>query len=382
MIRNLVWIVSVLFIAACSSGPIKEQPRSLPSVLPSEVTLQVQWWRILAPTKDIETFGQLRPTILDETIYVPTSTGLVIEVNQLGKVLNQTQIASSITAPLVIDNEQILVLTGEGDLKLLDLSYNEVWSLQIGAISTVSAIATPERIFVQTIDGRINAIERITGRLLWVYQDAEPKLTVTGTSEPLLISTARGVALVTGLANGKVVALNLSDGAVIWEYRIARASGKTDVSRLVDVDAKPAFIDGRIVIAGYQGDMVVIEAETGRVLRASEFSSYRSIQSNGDHWYGVNSKSHIVALHPFTLVEQWRSTDFEYRQISEVLIVDDYLYAADAEGFLHVLNAATGQWLTSRHIDWQGTNSDPVAYKDGVLLQGNSTRLKYLVVKE
>jgi outer membrane protein assembly factor BamB len=272
----------------------------------------------------------------------------------------------------------MVAITGEGMALLLDRDYNQLWSFKLNALATEPALMTPERIFIQPIDGRINAIERITGRLLWVFQDAEPNLTLTGTSGPELVRTGVGEAVVMGLSNGKVVALSTVDGAVIWEYRIARSSGKTDVSRLVDVDAHVTQVDERLFLTGYQGDLVAIEAETGRVLQATGFSSYRAIQTNGQWLFGVNAQSHVVALDPFDLSVVWTATDFEYRQLSELLVQDDALYVADIQGYLHVLDSQTGQWLTSRQIDWRGSNSDPVAFAGGVLLQGYSTRVKLL----
>jgi len=350
----------------------------MPAELPDAAELRVDWWHILAAEQTRKAFGQLRPSVDGAIAYVPLASGQVVEIDVEGEILRQTQVSASLSAPLAVDADNMVAITGEGMALLLDRDYNQLWSFKLNALATEPALMTPERIFIQTIDGRINAIERITGRLLWVFQDAEPNLTLTGTSGPELVRTGVGEAVVMGLSNGKVVALSTVDGAVIWEYRIARSSGKTDVSRLVDVDAHVTQVDERLFLTGYQGDLVAIEAETGRVLQATGFSSYRAIQTNGQWLFGVNAQSHVVALDPFDLSVIWTATDFEYRQLSELLVQDDALYVADIQGYLHVLDSQTGQWLTSRQIDWRGSNSDPVAFAGGVLLQGYSTRVKLL----
>jgi outer membrane protein assembly factor BamB len=228
----------------------------------------------------------------------------------------------------------------------------------------------------------VNAIERITGRLLWSFQDAEPDLTLTGTSTPVFINTNQGPAIVTGLANGKIVALNVVDGSVVWEYRITRASGKTEVSRLVDVDAQVTNLGDRLIATAYQGDLIVVDTATGQVLQAREFSTYRSIQVDERAWYGVNAKSEIVAMNPSTLEQQWLNSDFTYRQLSELVVLEKYLVVSDVAGYMHVLDKTTGEWLGSRHIDYRGAKTDPVPFADGVLMQGYSTRVKLVTFKQ
>ena len=379
--RLLLTVAASAVMFGCSNGGLREQPVELVDPLPSVVDLKVEWWRILDDEVDVNAFGHLNPTVRGDTIYVPVASGDVYELNSDGKVMHKQHLNEGITAPLVFSDEEVLVLTNNGEAQLYSLDYKPIWSSRLGAISIERPLITEYRIFVQTIDGRVNALERVTGRLLWAFQDAEPDLTITGTSAPVLVETDQGEAIVTGLSNGKVVALSVADGSVLWEYRIARASGSTDISRLVDVDAAATILDDRLIISGYQGDMVVIDVNTGRVLQALPFSSFRSIQSDGERWYGVNSQSHLVAFDPATMNELWNLQSFEYRQLSEVLIDDGYVFVADIKGYVHVVDAETGEWLTSRRIDWKGSNSDPIKYKDGILFQGRASRIKYLTVQ-
>jgi outer membrane protein assembly factor BamB len=377
-LRVLAGILALVTLTACANSGIREKPVAMPAVLPDAAELRVDWMHILGEEQARKAFGQLRPSTDGTIAYVPLASGQVFELDVEGAIKRQTQVSASLSAPLAVDGQHMVAISGEGMALLLDRNYKQLWSFKLNALATEPALMTPERIFIQTIDGRISAIERITGRLLWVFQDAEPNLTLTGTSGPELVRTGSGEAVVMGLANGKVVALSTVDGAVIWEYRIARSSGKTDVSRLVDVDAHVTVIDERLFLTGYQGDLVAIETESGRVLQATGFSSYRAIQTDGQWLFGVNAQSHVVALDPFDLSVRWTASDFEYRQLSELLVQDGLIYVADVEGYLHVLDSQTGQWLTSRQIDWRGSNSDPVAFADGVLLQGYSTRVKLL----
>ncbi|WP_196157695.1 PQQ-binding-like beta-propeller repeat protein [Reinekea sp. G2M2-21] len=369
-------------MTACASGGLNEKPAQLPETLPAKVSLDVQWWHILGDEHAPKSFGQRSPVVYGDHAYVGLAQGDIFKIDLSG---NQTRLGTHgyrITAPLSLNKDQMVILDERGMVSLADLSLQLQWSTPLNALATEPALMTENRIFVQTIDGRVNAIERITGRLLWSFQDAEPDLTLTGTSTPELINTNQGPAVVTGLANGKLVALNVVDGSVVWEYRITRASGKTEVSRLVDVDAQVTNLGDRLIATAYQGDLIVVDTATGQVLQAREFSTYRSIQVDDRAWYGVNAKSEIVAMNPSTLEQQWLNSDFTYRQLSELVVTDKYLAVSDVAGYLHVLDKSTGEWLGSRHIDYRGAKTDPVPFGDGVLMQGHSTRVKLVTFNQ
>lgn len=371
----------MLTISACGSrGGIQEAPVDLPETLPSKADVDIEWWHLLGDDRPRAQLSRLQPVVESDYVYAALDSGALYQLDPSGKKTLLTEQPNGFSAPVSVDENSIAMLTRKGQLVLTDKALNELWSLELGAIALAPALLTQERVFVQTMDGRVNAVERITGRLLWAHQEAEPDLTITGTSAPILVSTPAGDAVVTGLSNGKLLALSVLDGSVLWEYRIARASGKTDISKLADVDATVTQVGNVLVVAGYQGDLVVVDGASGRILQGTDFSSYRNIEVGTESLYAVNDQSHIVSLDATTLSQNWINESFEYRQISNLVVKQGLIYAGDQEGYLHVLDQQTGEWLASRHIDWRGAQSSPVPYLDGVLFQGVSTRLKYVTV--
>lgn len=378
-------LLSALFtsvvLAACASGGLVEQPKALPESLPSEVSVNVEWWHLLSDETNPRALAAMTPVVQQDTVWAATAEGEIFKRSSTGKLVRVGQSAKPLTAPLSVTQTDVAWLDDEGSLTVADHQLVARWQVDLGAVALSPAVFTDQRVFVQTSNGQVQAIERITGRLLWSYGDAEPNLTVTGTSAPVVVDTLQGERVITGLANGKVVALNALDGAVVWEYRIARPTGKTEASRLVDVDAQVVVNDGRVFVAGYQGDLVVIDAETGQVQQGRALSSFRAIALTEKAYFAVNADGTILSLNPTTLETQWQNDDFLYRQPSRVVVVNDHLFVSDEAGFLFVLSAQTGEWLGARHIDWRGARGEPVAYGDGVLLQGNSGRLKYVTAQ-
>ncbi|MHA7879083.1 MAG: outer membrane protein assembly factor BamB [Saccharospirillum sp.] len=368
-------MVAVL-VTGCARGTLREAPAPLPPMdeRPERLRMDIDWWHILVDFNTRVPFHRIAPTLTDEGILTASPLGEVVLLNEAGRFQWRRQVADHITAPLGADDRNLFVMTGDGDLLMLDWQGETRWRTALTAIATAAPLVLPDRIIVQTVDGRVTAVERNTGRLLWVFQDAEPSLTITGTAQPVQVDDL----VVTGLANGKLVALNINDGATVWEYRLGRAQGKTDVSRLVDVDAGVTVVDGLILATGYQGDLLVIEARSGRVLGSKPLSSYRSVTVGDDYWFVVNDQSHVLALDPNTLNEVWRQEQFTYRRLSEAVVWRDNLAVADGNGFVHLLDQATGEWLVTRSVDWTGISTAPVVMGDYLIQQGNSSRIKRL----
>lgn len=378
--RNaLILAALVSLLTACAGGSLREAPAPLPEERPQLVDLRIDWWQMLEERYTEMPFSRIAPLVTERGILTASPLGEVALLSESGKFIWRRQLADQITAPLAADERQMVIMTGNGDVKLFDWEGRELWSTAISALATEAPLLLEDRLIVQTMDGRVMALERNTGRPLWVYQDAEPELTITGTARPLLVDDL----VVTGLANGKLVGLSLADGSPAWEYRIARAQGKTDVSRLVDVDANVTRVGDYLLAAGYQGDMLVLDAASGQVLASQPLSTYRAVIAGQNYWYAVNDQSHVLALDPRSLAVVWTQEQFTYRRLSQVLPWKDKLAVSDADGYVHLLDAETGEWLATRLVDWTGASTAPVALGDDYILQqGNSSRIKRLSFRQ
>lgn len=376
-LSGLLTVVMVaVLLAGCARGTLREAPTPLPAKeeRPELMRMDIDWWHILVDFNTRVPFHRIGPTLTEQGILTASPLGELVLLDEAGRFIWRRQVTDHITAPVGADARNLFVMTGDGEMLMLDWNGQQRWSTALTALATEAPLVLSDRIIVQTVDGRVTAIERNTGRALWVFQDAEPSLTITGTAQPVRVDDL----VVTGLANGKLVALNINDGATVWEYRIGRAQGKTDVSRLVDVDSAITLVDDLILATGYQGDLLVIEARTGRVLGAKPLSSHRSVTVGDQYWFVVNAESHVLALDPNTLDEVWRQEQFTFRRLSEAVVWRDSLAVADGEGFVHLLDQATGEWQVTRSVDWTGISTAPVVMGDYLIQQGNSSRIKRL----
>ena len=57
----------------------------------------------------------------------------------------------------------------------------------------------------------------------------------------------------------------------------------------------------------------------------------------------VNVDDEIIAFDALNGTEKWRNSSFKFRKISELIFIGNNIYFGDLEGYLHKLNAQTGE---------------------------------------
>ncbi|MDT9702614.1 PQQ-binding-like beta-propeller repeat protein, partial [Streptomyces sp. P17] len=86
-------------------------------------------------------------------------------------------------------------------------------------------------------------------------------------------------------ANGRVGVLVVDRGFQAWEETIATPKGSTDLSRLVDVDAKPIVVAGTIYSIAYNGELFALDLRSGQQLWKRDYASFRNMAVSGTVLY-------------------------------------------------------------------------------------------------
>jgi len=130
-------------------------------------------------------------------------------------------------------------------------------------------VAGFEAAVVRSADGRVVVLELDDGSERWIQSETPPALTLNGYSRPLLVSGG----LLMGLDDGRVVALELATGRLIWETVLSVPSGRSEIERLVDIDADIAIDNEGIYVANYQGRAARLEPARGQIVWSSAMSA-------------------------------------------------------------------------------------------------------------
>jgi outer membrane protein assembly factor BamB len=252
----------------------------------------------------------------------------------------------------------VLAGSSEGRLVALEAETGK----QLWVTDVPSEVLSVPRVYddiviVQTVDGTISALRAEDGKRLWLYDRSVPVLTLRGTSTPLV----EGGTVIAGFANGKLAALDVRSGREIWSAAVAIPHGRTELQRIVDLDADPVISSGVLYAGAYQGQLVAVSLQDGRLLWKRDMSIYAGIDVDYSQVVVSDTSSDVWAVDRRTGRSLWKQSDLRQRSLTGPASVDDYIAVGDFEGYLHLLSRSTGAIAGRVFVDSDGIQATPVA---------------------
>jgi outer membrane protein assembly factor BamB len=243
----------------------------------------------------------------------------------------------------------------------------EAWRARV----TSEVLAAPRSaqgvVVVRTSDGRLFGLSTQDGKRLWVYDRTVPVLTLRGSSAPVIA----GSLVVAGFDNGRLVALNLKDGVPVWEKSVASPKGRSEIERLVDIDADPVVDNAVVFVPSYQG-VSALELATGRLLWRRDLPSHAGLTVDGAYVYVTDEHSQIWALDRNNGNTLWKQDQLRARKLTAPAAVDRVLAAGDFEGWLHWIAKDDGRLVGRSRVDDAGLRSAPLSAGGAVYVYGNA----------
>lgn len=187
----------------------------------------------------------------------------------------------------VVDGDNLLMGTRGGSLLSIDKRHgNSVWRWEHNAVFESPGAVSDGVLYIGDLEGHMHAVDVASGKALWTYHDEAEVLgqphveddkvyysnasntlvalnrkdgslawryredppsgvTVRGVSSPLVA----GGQVIVGFSKGVLVALDRDSGAAIWRQQVA------EEARNMDLDATPALIDNKIIVAAVSGPL-------------------------------------------------------------------------------------------------------------------------------
>ncbi len=361
--RRILPILLLALVAACSKDKDPDHPAKLVA-FPETLKIQKVWSASVGGSKVPLRLG-LGLSVAGNTVYAAGEKGEVGAFNlQNGHRQWEVRTKLPLGGAVGFGDGRIIVGSTDGDVVALDAqSGKQLWSTNVAAEILAAPAVASRVVLVRGVDGKLHGLSMSDGHELWQQQQTVPKLSLRGTATPAVA----GEVAITGFDNGRVVASSLSDGASVWETQLQIPAGKTDIDRLVDVDA-PAHVDGNdVYVVGFQGKVAMMALDSGQIWWSHDTSSYRDLALDDVNVYVSTSAGEVVALNRRTGVEVWRQKALAHRGLSGPAVAGDAIVVADYQGYVHWLNRASGA-LMGRIRAGKVRFTNPPVYADGVLL--------------
>lgn len=326
-----------------------------------QVTISRVWEKDVGDGYDKQ-YLKLNPIHSNDRIFVAESSGDVLAIDRTsGKQLWSTDTDSDITGGPGAGNNLVSVGTGKAEVITLSADSGEIlWRTRVTSEVLAAPQVAGEYILVRTIDGKIFGLNAADGNRMWVYERSVPALTLRGTSAPVV----SGDYVITGFDDGRLVAIELQTGKPVWEARVALGSGRSELERMVDINAEPIIVDDIIYVATFQGRVAALDLLTGRILWTRDISSYAGLCVDKNAVYVTDDDSAIWALDRLTGVSIWKQDKLHARAVTAPESIGEMVVVGDLEGYLHWMNKSTGEFVARNQISSKKIIAPPVAVEN------------------
>lgn len=325
-------------------------------------------WSVSTGDGSGEQLLRLTPAVVDERVFVATLDGHLSAYNiKNGEQIWNTETSQKITAGPGIGSGLVLAGTRSAEVIAHRADNGEaVWSTKLSSEVLSVPEIRKEVAIIRTSDGRVTALNLENGEKLWDFYKKEPSLTLRGTSKPLIVNDS----VISGFDNGLLVAISLSDGRELWQRRVAVARGRTELERVVDLDADPVISDGIVYAAAFQANIASINVLDGQLIWQRELSSHAGMAVSDSQLYITDSSSQVWALHVRNGASLWRQDQLQYRTLTAPVVFGDYVVVGDFEGYIHWLNQDNGEVVARMRGDSDGFSVRPVVAGETLITLG------------
>ena len=378
MLRLIVSLSLTVLLSGCgtiggwfSSDTYEAPPAELVEFTP-EFEPQVVWKTNTGGTDN--EYSDLAAWLQGDAIIAVDDEGEVSSYHaQTGRQIWSVDLDVAVTTGVGGGEGLVFIGSQKGEVIALDETNGEErWRQRLGSEILAPPKAAMGVVAVRTGDGQINGLSLDDGTELWSYQRAVPLLSLRGNSAPMLADDK----VITGYANGKLVALSILDGKVVWEKSVSVPRGRTELARIVDIDAEPVIKEGIIYAVAYHGQLAALDLDTGDKLWARDMSSSSGLDVIVDETvYISDESSYVWALQDGTGDALWRQTQLLRRQVSAPVIVGDYIIVGDFDGYVHWISREDGHFVARKEIAGGAIRSKPVVKDDLVFITGSDGTL-------
>lgn len=338
-----IGLCSLILLGGCSSTSTTKESMVL-APLDALYTLNRNWQvkTDTMPNRDSEGLFFAEDAL---NLYVATATGHLVSLTKepqtrwKDQVVWQSKFASEIVSgPAKLDN-QLIIGTAKGLLISLSTELAQIkWQVQLSSEVMSYPVIAHQTIFTRTVDGKLYAVNAVTGEVIWIVEHEMPTLSLRGSPAVLYFEGVLYVAWESGM----IQALSANSGTLLWEKRIATPKGRTDLERIVDIQASLVMKEGRLIALGYHGKLVSINPLNGQFFFEKSLSGFRDFVVDNERIYVVDDASVLYAFDLFSGASQWTQTAFKGRLVGDLNFYQEDLLVSDGLGYLHWINRVQG----------------------------------------
>lgn len=281
------------------------------------------------------------------------------------------------TEGLYFDNEKGVFFGGnDGRFYSVDLlTGNLDWNYPLNSESTAPPTVQGKYVFHMAMNGTLYAIEKDTGRVLWIKtKTLKSNLTIRGTAQPIF-SDGKVYA---GHSDGVFTAYNAADGAILWERQLS------DKNKFNDIDARPVVTNECILVATYAEALFCLDKQSGATRWVlNEGGSARPISVSDREVYYASENGVIIVDIASGKVKKNHKNKPGVGIPTGAIPYKSWLLVGYSEGPLVLMDKESGEWVDTFYPG-RGVSATPAfdPQAQEVYLVSNQANIYKLKIKD
>jgi outer membrane protein assembly factor BamB len=300
----------------------------------------------------------LKPFFIDGELWVADYEGDVRVVNaESGRVERSFSLEMDLSSGPAVFGDSVLFGTLDGQAVRVDRTTGTVlWRTQLSSEILSTPILRDGIVVARCIDGRIFGLDEETGRRAWIYDRSVPLLTVRGNSDLLV----RGGQVFIGYDDGTVTALRVADGERLWEQRVSIPEGRSELERLSDIDGPLAIVGGDLYAVTRHGRMASLALDSGRIQWVKDIASDSGVSIARTRLAATDIDDTVWMVDRLSGATVWQNETLQRRDLTRPVFQGRFVVVADREGYLHWLDAETGELAARERFGKNAPASAPL----------------------
>ncbi|AGY91619.1 hypothetical protein SPICUR_03115 [Spiribacter curvatus] len=322
---------------------------------------------------------RLEPALFDDRVFAAAADGRVMAFEaDTGERVWRQSLDASITGAVGVGEDGVAVGTADAQVILMDASSGEVqWRRGVSSEVLAPPAVGQGSVVVRTGDGGVFALDAESGQQRWLYRRNVPALSLRGHSSPVLVNGG----VVAGFDNGRLSALDLDTGDPAWEATVAVPEGRSDLERMIDIDADPTVAGGDLFAGAYQGRLAGIALADGQIAWTRDVSVLGGLAVDDNYIYATDAQGYIWALDRRNGASVWRLDALEGVSLTAPRRYRDGLIVAGSDGYLNWIGRRDGE-LQARHaIGNARLSAPPLVDEDQIVILDRRGRLQAISIE-
>ena len=261
----------------------------------------------------------------------------------------------------------IYAATGFGGVFALDAQNGKVkWEYFAKTPIRIAPTVGGGKVFVQTIDNTLFALNAATGSEIWRYNAPKEETTKVGGAVSAYSEAAD--VLIAGFSNGELRALKASTGSPLWVDYLTSGRRINSLDDLNTIRANPVIAGEIVFAAGSNNLLVAIDIRTGQRIWEREIGSSNQPWLAGKYLFVLANDAQLMAVQADSGKIVWDTKIPVVGDVSDQvgvsyagpLLANNRLWVNTSNGYTFYLSPYTGKILG--HIETgEGSSLPPVA---------------------